>query len=891
MASILRSLLAGALDAEGNQVSAPVFRSSLREALSNLSDEKLTPAEWRARIIQPEETVRSAVRDPQTNRVTLGEDGQPIMAERVVPERILLPGVKREELQWNGLLDELQKMQDFEPDTKFGKDMLLQQYDLKKNRMNVGEVMKVEGGVEPGKAGLDWSDPEVLDSDEMWMHDADFQKEQILEVPGHHHRNEFEKAALDRLKEDEAEYIEANIKDDEDVDDFLRAHFADEIEKDIDKSATDLAEHWARENYFERPEEVYMAPTRKGEKPIYLQGNDDQGYIIYHGNPSGQLNEIGNANNLAEAKIRAYQYAREKGLIDIPNEDTEFGEWSLPGGKNYRELLLALDEGALPGGKDFTDSHWKTPNVLAHLRMKDRVVEEPFTAQELAAKAERDKIIAARSEITKKLDALEASKKPHLKAYAEHTRAFHDARRDKAIADLKTGKITQAEARDIIEGWAQPPEHPSGQELERIAREIDEIIKAAPKLPDEIKPRKKKILALEELQSGWHQKGRDSGYNNRESKKERFAEFAKTKILDSGWGSSLGREGYFYDTPSALFDDITGDFDARLKATRLLREMGADHDLIRELEDVASRKVGVTDGPFKNNAWADLSLKRALRLAVDEGYDELAWLPGRVHADRYNLAQHVSEITYDPGTGALRAYPSNGRTYNIINETVPPEKLPDYVGAEVAQRLIQGNKDEDGLVTVGGLDLEMGGEGMKAFYDKVLPNRANAILKKLNARVGVTRLPSDSIGNPKQIAVRSPDGTEEYYNIGWIMSEMRSRGTPKITPEELPESVRPEMREMRRQFERLIEIEAGPGAFSDEAKAQQRIVQKADDKFRDALNRLPSAGGLDIHSIKITDAIRDAARKGFPLLVFAAMMGVPLEDLKRAVEADMTQAA
>lgn len=68
-----------------------------------------------------------------------------------------------------------------------------------------------------------------------------------------------------------------------------------------------------------------------------------------------------NANELSE-------WAQLATREDNQNQ-AKYGQYTLPGGENYREHLLHLPKG---NGDTFRSSHWDTPNVLAHLRMKDR---------------------------------------------------------------------------------------------------------------------------------------------------------------------------------------------------------------------------------------------------------------------------------------------------------------------------------------------------------------------------------------------------------------------------------------------------------------------------------------------------------------------------------------
>ena len=104
----------GAEDAPTNetlsQPKAPIFYSALSRFIENSKVTKASAAEWKQMLVQPARTVRSAQRDPATNRVVLGEDGKPIMLERTVPE-VLPTGVTPEEIEMSGVMDWLDLQQ------------------------------------------------------------------------------------------------------------------------------------------------------------------------------------------------------------------------------------------------------------------------------------------------------------------------------------------------------------------------------------------------------------------------------------------------------------------------------------------------------------------------------------------------------------------------------------------------------------------------------------------------------------------------------------------------------------------------------------------------------------------------------------------------------------
>jgi hypothetical protein len=79
------------------------------------------------------------------------------------------------------------------------------------------------------------------------------------------------------------------------------------------------------------------------------------------------------------------------------------------------------------------------------------------------------------------------------------------------------------------------------------------------------------------------------------------------------------------------------------------------------------------------------------------------------------------------------AFDRSGRA--VVNESnVNPEDLEKYLGAGVTEKLNQAEFEGPSRV-LRGESLEVGGEGMKGFYDKMLPDYLNTYGKQYGARV------------------------------------------------------------------------------------------------------------------------------------------------------------
>jgi len=103
-------------------------------------------------------------------------------------------------------------------------------------------------------------------------------------------------------------------------------------------------------------------------------------------------------------------------------------------------------------------------------------------------------------------------------------------------------------------------------------------------------------------------------------------------------------------------------------------------------------------------------------------------------ADRYDLSKQIGEIHYS-GTN-LKAYDHSGNT--VINQTgITQNELPDYVGKEAAEKLLA-QEPQGTLRSLTGVDLQVGGKGMNAYYDKIVPSVVSKRVKQYGGRVGTT---------------------------------------------------------------------------------------------------------------------------------------------------------
>lgn len=339
---------------------------------------------------------------------------------------------------------------------------------------------------------------------------------------------------------------------------------ADEIFEDVDeideggkKYTIDDAYEQAKTEYDDNPVMKYVDP----KTGYTITGSDDVGYSIFRSetDSSNFRNAVGyNARNdygrtrdvpysLNEAVIRA-----EEDLMDrepfggFGGEGTRFGEYTEPGGDNYREFLIKYDDPKV----QFDESHFDEENVIAHFRTTDRTTSDD-----------------------------------------------------------------------------------------------------------------KKVLYIEEIQSDWGQQFRTQ---------KGFLEFGVTgiegmkdmpKILNEFTISRVNKDFNYYDWfKDTQIEDSVGDLNTT-SLRGLYRNFLIDRGIKNKNGQVATfeeklkvlkdQGIDVRQGPPKapfitdTDKWTQLTLKRILSKAVDEGYDFVSITPGKAQMDRWNdegVAKFYDEI-------------------------------------------------------------------------------------------------------------------------------------------------------------------------------------------------------------------------------------------------------
>tara|TARA_R110000851_G_scaffold132132_1_gene266430 strand:- start:24 stop:1163 length:1140 start_codon:yes stop_codon:yes gene_type:complete len=266
-----------------------------------------------------------------------------------------------------------------------------------------------------------------------------------------------------------------------------------------------------------------------------------------------------------------------------------------------------------------------------------------------------------------------------------------------------------------------------------------------------------KTLLIEEAQSDWHQQGAEKGYANKTPPPELALIKAKVDQAQGDFWAFLEKN---MDTTAQPMD--MDRYDELISSGEGLRLKEIQKAAVDELMngDVANKYNhelinAVPDAPFKTDdksSWYNLAMKRGLLEAVEGGYDKMAITTGRQQADRYDLSKSINEVRLggnEKDGFTVSAFDKNDKP--VIMESIDTlDELPNLIGKDAAKEIVDrpvtkitspdGDYEESRILA--GQDLSIGGEGMKQFYDRTLPNALGKLVKQDGVKVGQSELSS-----------------------------------------------------------------------------------------------------------------------------------------------------
>lgn len=301
-----------------------------------------------------------------------------------------------------------------------------------------------------------------------------------------------------------------------------------------------------------------------------------------------------------------------------------------------------------------------------------------------------------------------------------------------------------------------------------------------------------KTLVIDEIQSKRHQEGREKGYRKNTDTRQLEIEVKRAyqeykdffnHIVDKYNNGRFSAEDLELGMPLELYNSMTSD--ERAQFDRLQSEDGrvsAELDQIRY-----DKQMGVPAAPFEKN-WHELAMKRILRFAAENGYDKVAWTTGDQQARRYDLGKQLEAISvfYNDETGLYdvhvtdKGYDPMDDSYTL-EEGLDDEGLKRTIGKDLYNRVMEQGKQEGwmGPVDLTGEDLIIGVDGMRGFYDDMLPRFMQKYGKKWGVQVGEVTMPQLEEGYQTMHAIDINDAMRESVMEGQPMFSISGSGTMK----------------------------------------------------------------------------------------------------------------
>ena len=176
------------------------------------------------------------------------------------------------------------------------------------------------------------------------------------------------------------------------------------------------------------------------------------------------------------------------------------------------------------------------------------------------------------------------------------------------------------------------------------------------------------------------------------------------------------------------------------KKTLFIEEIQSDLHQTGRKEGYATEPISINsidnvgkipNAPFKKN-WHELSMKRIMKYAVDNGFDAISFTPASVQNKRYSLSSYTDAInvTYKPDDDiyTIQGKAKNGRDINI---NVKADDLEAHVGKDLSQKILK-DKDQMQLSEADEIELENLKVESRKLSNKINNNLSNAKFANVN---------------------------------------------------------------------------------------------------------------------------------------------------------------
>jgi hypothetical protein len=307
-----------------------------------------------------------------------------------------------------------------------------------------------------------------------------------------------------------------------------------------------------------------------------------------------------------------------------------------------------------------------------------------------------------------------------------------------AIVDKKYGKVSKRQTSFGLEDYLPDSAQPLGLELiggknykemlliDANAKDdyesphwIEKNVIAHIRFNERTDSKGRRILFIEEIQSDWNQQGRRYGYKGGENPRLKEIEEAVYAINPLAKLRGVSQ------------NDIREVFGARVAEEWL--DLSAKESMINR----------VPQNPFMGNNWKELSIKRILRYAAENGFDGVSLTTAEMQQERYKKVAEGKEIGFGKNSDGtysinLTIEGDEGLYQTPEMRNISIEKIAELTNKDIANKILN-NPNQHGII-----NLEENikiGKGYEE-YDTTYRN----IMKKVGRRFGVRDFDEATIG-------------------------------------------------------------------------------------------------------------------------------------------------
>jgi hypothetical protein len=441
-----------------------------------------------------------------------------------------------------------------------------------------------------------------------------------------------------------------------------------------------------------------------------------------------------NLTNEQMADVRAAQEA-----VDTPSGKTKFGQFTLPGGTNYREVLITLP--AVITSRAAEQARYNELVAAGFPLMEAQRIASETAAdiqdRQLELQKQQEPYASNVGELVRIISGgVEGMPSPFtlFQWLKDHpSKAEWQPEINAWIDDVGGDFRAYVENR----GWLNDLEKFQNLNVQiealRAERRIREREQQGFKsshwdqpnvlvhfrLNDRVDADGKRVLFVEEIQSDWGQAGRKIGF--------------VPEVVDR----------------QAIIDELAA-AQAELAASVPNTEAQADaYERVERAEEAYNKKINeavIPRAPFveTTDGWLALALKHIMLEATQGNYDRVAFINGKQSADRYDLSKQVEKIEWVGDTTGravkrVTITPINGNDFalqvdksgtvtgstSVGGQQHLNKRLYEVLPEEIADQIME---QDGGSITGDGL--KVGGKGMQKFYDELVPIAVTKLLRK-----------------------------------------------------------------------------------------------------------------------------------------------------------------